>query len=457
MSRVQTSCPNCNQPVVAEIYQVVDVKQDPRLKELLLAGRLNLTQCQVCGFQGQLPAPLIYHDREKELLLTFTPPDATKTLEEKERLLAPLLKQITESLAPEERKGYLFQPQAMLTMNNLVKNILLADGITEEMIQAQQDQMRLLETLLTVDKERLVQEVKDNQEKLGREFFALFAEIAQQVMASGDEESIKKISQVQEVLMEETEIGRSIKTEAEEIKAATQALESLGNNLTRASLLELIINAPNDERIKAYAGLVRPAMDYEFFQMFTERIESSESGPRKDLVDRRNLLLSITQEIDQQVNERVEGAKELIDSILSSDSIEEEVVKNIASIDQIFIQVASAELKAAQESDPQREEKLHQLLQVIQQLSTPPELDAIEKLMGVSEDEDALNQMIAALDDQMATNIINYLTSIITNYEQQISTEDPENLAQLEKTQESLKEIYNLLLRKSMEQKMKGD
>ena len=93
-----------------------------------------MAQCQLCGFQGQLPVPLVYHDSKKELLLTFSPPDLNRTMQEKEAALAPLLQDIINNLKPEERKGYLFQPQTMLTMNSLVKNVLLGDGITEEMI-----------------------------------------------------------------------------------------------------------------------------------------------------------------------------------------------------------------------------------------------------------------------------------------------------------------------------------
>jgi hypothetical protein len=457
MPKVQTSCPNCNQPIVTDIFQVVDVNQDPRLKEMLLAGRLNFAQCQVCGFQGQLPVPLVFHDGDKELLLTFTPPDPNKTMEEKEAALAPLLKQITENLDPEERKGYLFQPQAMLTMNNLVKNILLADGITEEMIQAQQEQMRVLERLLSANEDQLVEIIKENQEKLDREFFGLFAEIAQQVVATRDEESIQKIQQIQNVLMEETEIGKSIKMEAEEIRAATQSLESLGNNLTRDSLLELILNAPNLERVKAYASLVRPAMDYEFFQTFTERIENSESEERKKMVERRNLLLSLTEEIDKQLNDRLEETKNQIEVILESDSVEEAIMQNLGAIDQLFIQVTSAELKAAQENDDQqRIEKLSQMLQIIQTLTTPPELEVIESLLGLSDDEDAQAKVIDEIDDQLLTRIIDYLTSIITNYDQQIDADQSENTEQIKQTVEKLKQLYNSLLRKSMEQKMKS-
>lgn len=458
MPKIQTSCPNCKQPLLADIIQVVDIKQDPRLKELLLAGGINFVQCQVCGFQGQLPIPLVYHDGEKELLLTFSPPDAGKTMEEKESALAPLLKQVTDSLSPEERKGYLFQPQAMLTMNNLVKNVLLADGITEEMIQAQQDQMKLLEKLFTSEGEQLKKDVQENQDKIDRDFFALFAEIAQQIIASRDEKSLEKIKEVQDVLMEETEIGRTIKTEAEEIKAATQALESLGNNLTRSSLLELVISAPNKERVKAFAGLVRPAMDYEFFSMFTDKIEASEAEPRKEMVERRNLLLKVTEEIDQQLEERIDVAKKQLEEILEGDSIEKALQENIGVLDQFFVQVVSSELAAAQEQkDQEREGKITELLNIIQSLTTPPELEVVESLLSKADDEGEVAELVGKLDKEMLPKVIDYLTAIINNYEEQIASGENENLDDMVEVQGKLKVVFNTLLRKSMELKIKGD
>ena len=458
MPKIQTSCPNCKQPLVAEIFQVVDVKLNPRLKELLLAGGLNFAQCQICGFQGQLPVPLVYHDGDKELLLTFSPPDPAKTMEEKESALAPLLKQVTDNLAPEARKGYLFQPKAMLTMNNLVKNVLLADGITEEMLQAQQEKMRLLEKIFMVEGEQLIQEIRNNQEKIDREFFALFAEIAQQVTANRDQDTIEKIKLVQEALMEETEVGRSIKTEAEEIKSATKSLEALGNNLSRTSLLELVLSAPNHERVKAYAGLVRPAMDYEFFKLFTEKIEKSQSEQRKEMVERRNLLLKITQEIDDQLNERVLEAKGLLERILESESIEDALMQNSSKIDQIFIQAVSSELKSVKENkDGEREEKLEVLLQSIQKLTTPPELEVVEALLRVAEDEGKTNELIAELNEQLLARVIEYLTAIISNYDEQISSAAPDDLEQLKETYGKLKQVFNSLLRRSMQQKMEGE
>jgi hypothetical protein len=458
MPKIQTSCPNCQQPLVAEIFQVIDVKQEPRLKDLLLAGGLNIAQCAVCGFQGQLPVPLVYHDGEKQLLLTFSPPDTNKTMEEKESSLAPLLKQVTESLAPEERKGYLFQPQAMLTMNNLVKNVLQADGITEEMIQAQQEKIKILDQLFQAKDEILEKEIKDNQDKIDREFFALFADIAQQIIAGGDEESIKKIQEIQDALMDKTEVGRAIKAEAEDINTATQALEALGENLTRSSLLELIISAPTLDRVKAYAGLVRPAMDYEFFTLFTERIEKSESDERQVLVEKRNLLLKVTEDIDKKLEERLTAAKENLEIILDHESLEQAVANHIGKIDQLFLQAASVELSAAvQNNDKEREEKLGQLLQIIQRLSAPPELEVVEALLGVADEEDKVNEIIDNLDEANLSRVVDYLTSIISRFEDQSSTAPPDEQEQIKETQEKLQNIFNILLRKSMDLKMKGD
>jgi len=455
MARIQTSCPNCGQPMVAEIFQVIDANKELQLKEILLAGGLNFAQCELCGFQGQLPIPLVYHDKEKDLLLTFSPPDTNKTMEEKEAALAPLLKLVIDNLEPQDRKGYLFQPQAMLTMNNLVKNVLLADGITDEMIQAQQEKMKLLDTLFNLDGEKLKQTVIDNNENIDREFFAIFAEIAQRIISSRDEKSIEKIKNVQDVLMAETDIGKEIMSETREIQAATQALEALGENLTRGSLLELVISAPNLERVKAFAGLVRPAMDYEFFQNFTERIEDADENERKALVEKRNLMLKVTQEIDEQLQQKVAAATETINRIIANESIEEGLMKNIGLIDQLLVQALSGEINQAEESkNEERKEKLIELFQLIQDMTTPPELKKVEELVALTDDSSKLEKALDEIEPELSDKIIGYLTSIISSYEEQAVNEEAENLDQLNETLDRLKIVFNELLRKSMKSKM---
>lgn len=456
MARIQTSCPNCGQPLTAEIFQVIEANKEIQLKEVLLAGGLNFAQCQVCGFQGQLPVPLVYHDKEKELLLTFSPPDISKTMQEKEAALAPLLKKVIDNLEPKERKGYLFQPQSMLTMNNLVKNVLLADGITEEMIQDQQEIMKLLDMLFKQDGETLKKTIVENNEKIDRKFFAMFAEIAQRIIASRDEQSIAKIKLVQDVLMAETDLGKEILKETQEIQEATRTLEALGENLTRGALLELIIKAPNLERVKALTGLVRPAMDYEFFQTFTERIEATAEKDRKEMIEKRNLILKVTQEIDEQLKQKAAGALEIINRIIENESIEESLMQNIGLVDQFFVQALSEEINLAEEGkEEERKAKLIKLFQIIQELTTPPELKKVEELVAISEDNNKLEAVLNEMEPDLSEKVISYLTSIITNYEEQATQEEGENLEQENETLSKLKKVFNELLRKSMESKMK--
>ena len=75
MPKTRINCPNCRQPVTADIDQLFDVNIDPAAKQRLLSGAFNIIQCPHCGFQGQAATPIVYHDPEKELLLTYVPPE----------------------------------------------------------------------------------------------------------------------------------------------------------------------------------------------------------------------------------------------------------------------------------------------------------------------------------------------------------------------------------------------
>jgi hypothetical protein len=55
---------------------------------------------------------------------------------EQERMIGPLITQVTNRLAPEKRKGYLLRPQSFFTYQSLIERILGADGITPEMIES---------------------------------------------------------------------------------------------------------------------------------------------------------------------------------------------------------------------------------------------------------------------------------------------------------------------------------
>ena len=91
MPRVQVSCPQCRQPITAEMEQLFDVGNDPQAKQRFLSGNVNTANCPNCGYRGPLSTPIVYHDPEKELLLTFFPPELGLPLNEQERLIGPMI------------------------------------------------------------------------------------------------------------------------------------------------------------------------------------------------------------------------------------------------------------------------------------------------------------------------------------------------------------------------------
>ena len=101
LPQTQNRCPNCSNPIQAQIMQLVDVGQDPSAKARLLSGSLNHVQCGVCGYQGQVATPMVYHDPEKELLLTFIPIEINMPKDEQEgAILAKLSKKWGKQTLP---------------------------------------------------------------------------------------------------------------------------------------------------------------------------------------------------------------------------------------------------------------------------------------------------------------------------------------------------------------------
>lgn len=239
MPQTRTPCPRCRQPVLAEINQLFDVNADPEAKKRFLSGQFNLIHCPSCGYEGQVATPIVYHDPAKELLLTYFPPELGLPLNEQERIIGPLITRVTKNLPPEKRKAYLFRPQTVLTMQGLMERVLEGEGITHEMIQAQQQRLNLLQRLLSASSDAARAEIIKQEESLIDEsFFALSNQLLEASIADHDEQSAKALADLQKLLLESTEIGKNIQVQAKETEAAIKSLqEASKKGLTREKLL----------------------------------------------------------------------------------------------------------------------------------------------------------------------------------------------------------------------------
>lgn len=447
MPKTQVNCPNCRQPVIAEIDQLFDVGVDPTAKQKLISGAYNIIQCPRCGYTGNLSTPIVYHDPQKELLLTFIPPELGLPRNEQERITGSLIKQVVNNLPQEKRKGYLFQPQTTLTMQGLVERILEADGITREMIQAQQQKLNLIQRLLSARPEAREEIARQEDQLIDAEFFALISRIAEAALASGDQNGARQLAELQRTLLPITTFGKELQEQSQEIEAAVASLQQAGEGLTREKLLELIITAPSETRLQALVSLARPGLDYQFFQLLSDRIDRARGDGRARLIEIREKLLELTREIDQQVQLRQQAARDFLEELLKSPNPVQALQENLPAVDNYFVQELNSALQSARQAgDLERSAKLQQMFELLQSLSAePPELAFLEDLIDAS-DTQARRKLLEANQDKITPEFLDALTSIISRVE---ASEDSELV-------ERIKTIHREALRYSMELKLQG-
>jgi hypothetical protein len=454
MPQTQISCPRCRQPIAALVEQLFDVSSDPGAKQRLLGGVSNYARCPMCGFEGPIATPIVYHDNEKELLLTYFPAELGMPVNEQEKLIGPHITQVTNRLPAEKRKAYLLSPQNHLTYQSLIERVLGADGITPEMIKAQQDRMGVVERLLTATSDDVRKEIiKQDARLLDQQFFVLFSRLMQNIVNSGQEQLAQQFAAVQELLMAETEIGRKLKSSVSEMEAAAKSLQEAGKELTREKLLDLMIAAPSEERLKALTSMARPGMDYSFFQELTDRIDKLQGDEKKRLEDLRERLLDYINEIDKQMEARYAEAQKFVETILAAEDVRAATMENLENFTQEMVDVLGMLLRqAAEKNDTARMQKLQQVAQVLQEASAPPpEVALIEKLMDAPDNQ--LDALLAQNEALVNDTFMQSLGTLVAQMDAQIQAGqvDEDGKAAFER----LQAVHRAALRFSMKKQMK--
>jgi hypothetical protein len=451
MPQTQIACPRCKQMIPANVEQLFDVTHDPASKQRLLSGQSNHARCPYCGYEGRLATPVVYHDNEKELLLTYFPPELSLPLNEQERMIGPLIKQVMERLPAEKRKGYLLKPQANLTYESMMETILGKDGITPEMIKGQQERVQLIEKLIQVTTKDVRSElIKTNTKIIDEQFFALFSRIAQNAMSSGQEPIARALVDLQKQLLEETEFGRQLQESVGEMEAASKILQEAGQSLTREKLLDIVLEAKSDARLRAYVTMARSGMDYVFFQNLSEKIDKSTGEEKTRLESVREKLLDYVNEVDKQMEARIKQAQSFVESILAQDDVERATQDNIEGFSQDAVEVVNQLLRQASEkNDYTRMGKLQKMVQVLQAASAPPpEIAFIEQLIQAP-DEAAVEKMLTENEAMVNQPFVEALSGLLAQIEAQ-GEGNPEAKAMGEK----LSEVYKIALKHSMKKNM---
>ena len=454
MPRSQIKCPRCKQPTLVQVEQLFDISADPASKQRLLGGISNFVNCSLCGYTGGLSTPIVYHDNEKELLLTFFPPELGMPLNEQEKLFGPHINQVVNKLPAAKRKAYLFRPQSFLTYQSLIERILGVDGITPEMIKTQQGKANLIEKLLAAQTNDARKSIIQLEESLvDGEFFALFSRLMESALASGQEKIAQEMDAIQQILLTDTAYGKELQIQSKEIEEAVKTLQAVGKKLTREKLLDILLEAPNDTRLGALVSYTRPGLDYQFFQLITEKMEKKSTLEKEKLENLRSKLLEITHEIDKRMEAEEKRSVNLLQLLLSAEDLQKALPEHLPEINDSFIQVLnSAMQQATQKHEQALLEKLKQIVDILQKFSTPPpEYGLLQTLMDAP-DEISLNKLLTEHDSELTPEFTQFLGSIIAESENKTVTSDIDQKANV---MERIQSIYRSIIKYSMIKNLK--
>ena len=244
---------------------------------------------------------------------------------------------------------------------------------------------------------------------------------------------------------------RGLSESVGELEAAAKSLQEAGKGLTREKLLDMVIAAPSDARIRGYVRLARGGMDYSFFQALTDKIEKASGDEKAKLEHVREKLLDYTNEADRQIEARYKQSQKFIETLLAQEDIAKATQDNLQSFTQETVDLVQQMLRQASEkNDYATMGKLQKMIEVLQQASAPPpEVAFIEQLLEAP-DAPALDKMLNENAEAVTDQFMEYLSGLVTQIEAQAGQGNAEAKALADK----LGEVYKTALKFSMKKKM---
>ena len=72
-SKQSVKCPECGHLNEVTVWSSITSDDSPDLKKELLSAKVNIFKCDNCSHTALMPNPLLYHDKDKKLMISFTP------------------------------------------------------------------------------------------------------------------------------------------------------------------------------------------------------------------------------------------------------------------------------------------------------------------------------------------------------------------------------------------------
>jgi len=406
-------CPQCGTSFVVDVRTIIDVGEEPELKERFLRGQVNYARCPNCGAGGILSSPILYHDPEKELLISYVPAEVGYTSEQQEHVVGGLVNAVMNRLPAEKRKAYFFRPRTALTLDGLFDTILEADGVSREVLEGQRAKLRLLNELLAAveDDATIDRIVEEHRAELDYEFFLMLSNLidADEASEEGEKngEHVVGLATLRDKLLQRVTPAMP--------RAAPQAA-------TYDELIDLLAAEDADKTWRTTIALNRQRLDYGFFQALTARIEAATASGDSEGAERLTALRGrILEEMDAQnrlVRDAEDEATLLVMQLLEAQDLPAALRAHRDEVDDVFLMVVARLQSVAARRDEARAERLRSLLQAALDMveeNLPPAERLMNRLLRTETGEEAndvLEAHRALLNDNFLTLFDEYLTEL---------------------------------------------
>jgi len=337
-------CPACNSRFNAPLQNIIN-GQDMQMKAAFLQGHANVVQCPQCGQTFSPNQPILYYDLEKELAFIFAPTALNIDNTNQEKIIGQLTNSLVESLPAEQRKFYLLNPKRFLSLESMIKAVLEADGITPEMMEAQESRVKLLEEFLkTSDEAALKKKVEANDEYLDYEFFEMLTAYMQAAQMAGDQGQAQTFFVLRTLLAQWSSNGEEHVADIDD-KLGIVVLKS------QEELLERIQKAQSDEEIASLVQSGHDMLDYDFFQKLTAKIDAAIKKGDKQTAETlktvRTKVLELKAKQEEQSRQALEQASNLLKEILQSSRPDKMIEEKLDQFDEAFFFVLQANIEEA--------------------------------------------------------------------------------------------------------------
>ncbi len=234
---VSVTCPVCQTAFIGEVFIIVDQAERPDLAMRILDETLHDVRCPSCGQIGQVPSPLLYHDRASARVLLGVPPEMPES--EWRELGQNLLWTLIGALPAEDRLPYLTNVQAEAGLAGVAHVIRSTpspdapDADDEELppivvaIQALLDAETPAELLQTLDDHPILNEPQS---------ITIMQELASEARKQGQVEVAGGFAHAAELLMQVKQMrGQPTNLSLGAMELSTELVEELAALLLRST------------------------------------------------------------------------------------------------------------------------------------------------------------------------------------------------------------------------------